>query len=142
MLKIGSGRAHDLGIKFWEIIDDAGMRLTEFNHSRFPTILSDAQVYFMDLDLDPKQCENVQAQAQVERLVSLATPTGGIADDAEATLRLFIMSALLRALDKKGASRTAYLGKLEVRLRGVATAAPPPLQRVTLQLLKDVGIAA
>jgi hypothetical protein len=141
MLKIGSGRAKDLGIKFWEIIDGAGTRLTEFNHSRFPTILSDAPVYFMDLDLDPKQCENVQAKAQVDQLVGLATPTGGIADDAETTLRLFIMSALLRALDKQGASRTTYLEKLEARLRGVAAAAPPPLHRVNLQLLKDLGIA-
>ena len=64
MIKIGSGRTKDLGIKFWEIVDGAGTRLPEFNHSRFPTTLSDAPVYFKDLDLDPKQCETVQAKAQ------------------------------------------------------------------------------
>ena len=141
MLKISSGRAKNLGIKFWEIVDGSGARLTEFNHSHFPTILSNAPVYFMDLDLAPQKCENVQARAEVDGLVGLATPLGGVADDAEATLRLYIMSALLHALDKQGSSRTTYLGNLEARLRRVAAAAQPPSHRVTMELLKDVGIA-
>lgn len=142
MLKIESGRAQDLGIKFWEIIDPTGIRLTEFSHARFPTILDGALVYFMNLDVDPSQCENVQSRTEVDDLVRLATPTGGMDQDAEQTLRLFIMLGLLRALEKQGAARTKYLNKLRARLMGVANAASPPQHRVTMTLLRGLGIAS
>lgn len=142
MLKIESGRAQDLGIKFWEIVNPAGTRLTEFSHARFPTILDGAPVYFMNLDVDPSQCENVQSRAEVDGLVQFSMPTGGMEVDAEETLRLFIMSALLRALEKQGSARTKYLDKLRAKLVGVAAAALPPQRRVTLALLRNLGIAS
>jgi hypothetical protein len=142
MLKIESGRARDLGIKFWEIIDSNGALLTEFSHARFPTILDGALVYFMNLDVDPSQCENVQSKAEVDEFVRIATPSGGMDQDADMTLRLFIMSALLRALEKQGLARTKYLNSLRTKLIGVAGAASPPQRRVTMALLKSLNMAS
>lgn len=142
MLKIESGTARDLGIKFWEIVNSSGVRLTEFNHVRFPTILDGASVYFIDLDLDPKLCENVQSAFDVDGFVQVAASAGGIDGDAEAALRVYIMAALLTALGKQGTARRKYLDQLHTKMATVAAAAPPPNHRVTLQLLISMGIAS
>ena len=140
MLKIESGFARDVGIKFWEIVDGGGTKLTEFNHNRFPTILGDAPVYFMNLDVDPQFCENVQAAYDVDGFVSNASSPTGIGPAAEAALRLYVMAALLNALGKQGAARQNYLGLLRHKMETVATTAAAFGTPVTIALLQQLGI--
>jgi len=141
MLKIESGRARNVGIKFWEIVDAQGTRLTEFNHSRFSTILSGTPVYFMDLDVDPKFCENVQAARDVDFFTQVATGQAGIDADADEAVRLYIMAALLSALARQGTARTKYLARLQQKLADVAIDADAQGIRTTISLLQAHGIA-
>jgi hypothetical protein len=141
MLKIQSGRAHNHGIRYWEIVDPQGVRLTEFDSRQFDTIANNTPVYFIDLDVDPTFCENVQSVYDVDDYVSSATPTGGIDTDAEPPLRLYIMSALLTALGKQGIARQTYLQQLRAKMLAVAAGAGQPANRVTLAQLKTMGIA-
>lgn len=139
MITIQQGKTKDLGRKFWEIRDDAQARIAVFNHNRFPHILSGVEVYFIDLNLD-RLCENVQVVADVDEEIRSATPAAGIQNNAEATLRDYVMSALFHALDKQGSARTKYLGKLRGKMNAVRTDAESQASGVTLAILAANGI--
>jgi len=138
MLKIQSGRAHDVGIKYWEIVDAAGSLMTEFNARHFDTIVDGADVYFIDLDVDPLFCENVQSQMEVDAYVQAATPAAGIAADADPPLRIYIMEALLFALKKQGTARTKYHEQLRAKMLALAAAAGAA--QLTRAQLRAAGI--
>lgn len=140
MLKIETGRAIDNGIKFWEIVDDEGTHLTKFSSVRFSHIENQHLVYFMDLNLDPRQCENVQTVADVDGRIGRATPPKGIDKNAERELRLYVMTALLKAIERSGRSRSAYLARLDELLDNLARLAASREQSLSLDLLREAGI--
>ena len=139
MVTIQKGITRDVGTKFWEICDNAGVRIAEFNHDRFPHLLSGVEVYFIDLNLDGL-CENVQVVADVEEKIRSATPAAGIQNNAEATLQDYVMSILLYALDRHGSERTKYLGQLREQMNAVKTDAESQGSDVSLAILKAKGI--
>ncbi len=141
MTTIQKGKTNNVGTKFWEICDDAQAVITEFNHNRFPHILSGVEVYFMDLDFDPRLCENVQVAADVDEEIRVATPGAGIESTAEEMLRDYVMRALLHALDKQGSSRTKYLGQLRDKMIAVRSNAVSKGSKVTVAILTANGIA-
>lgn len=140
MTTIQKGTARDVGTKFWEIRDDTQALITEFNHNRFPHILSGAGVYFMDLDLDPRLCENVQVAADVDGFIGAARPAAGIEAEAEEVLWGYVMVALLHALDKQGSARTKYLAQLRAKMNEVRKGADTEGSSVSLAALADYGI--
>ena len=140
MSAIQKGIAYDVGTKFWEIRDDKNAVITEFNHNLFPHILSDTEVYFMDLDLDPRLCENVQVVKDVDDEIRAATFSVNINADAEAVLRDYVMRALLHALEKQGAARSAYLQQLRGKMNVVQNSAQSNGAWVTLASLAMDGI--
>lgn len=139
MTTIHKGITNDVGTKFWQIFDDTQSMIAEFNHNRFPHILSGAEVYFIDLNLD-RLCENVQIVVDVDMEIKRATPSYGIETNAEDTLRDYIMSALLHALDKQGSARTKYLEKLKEKMFDVMNEAKSQGSVVTLAILSLNGI--
>lgn len=139
MTTIQKGRTNDVGTKFWEICNDAQVMIAEFNHNRFPHILSGAEVYFLDLDLD-RLCENVQVVTDVYEEIRRATPASGIEANAEVALRDYVMSALLHALDKQGSARTKYLGQLKEKMNAVRSDAESQGSEVTLAILASNAI--
>lgn len=138
---IQRGKTRDVGTKFWQISDRSQAMITEFNHNRFPHILSGVEVYFMDLDLDPRLCENVQVVADVDNNIRVATPGAGIESNAEEVLRDYVMKALLHALDKQGSARTKYLEQLRKKMTAVRIDAASRGSRATLAILTANGIA-
>lgn len=136
---IRQGQARDPGRKIWEIIDAEGAVVTRFNSNHFNHIFPNAEVYFIDFDIDPTYCDNVQSKIQVDRLVRSATPGGGIDLDAEAALRLFIMGTLLSALNLQGQAQITYVLNLSAKMQQLAAQAPGG--RVTLGYLQSSGIA-
>lgn len=138
-MKIQSGLAHDPGRRIWEIRDAAGAVLTSFNSKQFYHIFPGAEVYFIDFDIDPTFCDNVQGKLQVDGLVATATPANGIDAEAEAALRTYIMGALLSALKRQGQAQVTYMQHLEGKLQRVASEAPAA--KLTLAYLKAAGIA-
>lgn len=140
-LIIQQGQASDLGIPFWEIVDAAGNRMTEFDHRAFDHIFAGAFVYFVDLDLDPRFCENVQSRNDVDNRFGLALPVNGCTPDAEIRLRLYIMAALLQSLQYNGQDRSNYLARLDAVLISVKAAAEnAPNGRLTINVLKSQEI--
>ena len=140
MTMIQSGTARDVGTKFWEILDGTQTVMTKFNHNRFPHILNGVDVYFMDLDLDPRFCENVQGVMDVDGFISMATPAAGLETDAEEVLRRYIMAALLHALSLKGNARTKYLAQLRVKMNDIRVDADNAGSSVTCAILANHGI--
>lgn len=139
-MRIQQGWAQDPGRKIWEITDAAGVLITHFNSKHFNHIFHSAEVYFIDFDIDPNFCDNVQSRTQVDGLVTSATPAGGgIQPDAEAALRLFIMGALLSALKRQGQARITYVRDLGAKMQQLASQAPRGV--VTVAYLKVCGIA-
>ena len=141
MTTIQKGTARNVGTRFWEILNDKLVVITEFNHIRFPHILSGVEVYFMDLDLDPRLCENVQLAADVDGEIDVARANAGIDSTAEEVLRDYVMRALLNALDKQGSSRTKYLGQLRDKMITVQSDAVSKGSKVTVAILTTNGIA-
>ncbi|MCA3643509.1 MAG: hypothetical protein IOC63_16950 [Methylobacterium sp.] len=136
---IRQGQARDPGRKIWEIIDAEGVVVTRFNTNHFNHIFPNAEVYFIDFDIDPNFCDNVQSKIQVDRLVRSATPAGGIDPDAEAALRLFIMGTLLSALNLQGQAQITYVLNLSAKMQQLAAQAQQG--RVTIAYLQGCGIA-
>ena len=135
MTAIQKGIAYDMGTKFWRICDYTEAVITEFNHSRFSHILSGTEVYFMDLDLDPRLCENVQLATDVNGKIILATENAGIETSAEDVLLDYVMRALFHALEKQGSSRTMYLEQLGDKMIAVRNDAKSMGCKVTLAIL-------
>ena len=141
MTAIQKGTARDVGTKFWEIRDLSQAVITEFNHNRFHHILSGVEVYFMNLDLDPRLCENVQVVTDVDNNIGVATPDAGIETNAEGVLRDYVMKALLHALDKQGSARSKYLEQLREKMKTVHSDAASKGSKVTLAILTANRIA-
>lgn len=140
MAIIQKGKTRDVGSKFWEICDDAGVMIAEFNHNRFPHILSGVEVYFIDLNLD-RVCENVQVAVDVDAEIRTATPSTGIQSNAELALRNYVMNGLLQALYKQGAARTKYLGQLRNKMVAVKSDAQSQGSGLTSAILASNGIS-
>lgn len=139
---IGQGMAGKHGSGIWTISDQANALLTEFNHALFPHIVDGTAVYFVDLDLDPKFCDNVQTKFDVDRLVLIATPTNGFQNGVELRLRSYIMDALLVATSRTGSSRSDYLQELEEKMKDVrANGEAAASGKATVALLKKMAIS-
>jgi hypothetical protein len=138
MSRIYRGTAHDNGIKFWDIYSDA--MNTAFNHKRFPHIVNGVSVYFIDLDLDPRLCENVQLVADVDEEIRAAVNNVGIETDAENTLREYVMMALLHALEKQGSAQKKYLKQLRGKMSKVQVDAQNKETKVNHYILALNGI--
>jgi hypothetical protein len=141
MTTIQKGTAMDVGTKFWDIRDATHAAITAFNHDRFPHILSGAEVYFVNLDIDPGLSENVQIAADVDGEIKAATASAGITDTAEAVLRDYVMRALLNALGLQGPSRSKYLKQLRHKMAAIRSDAEAEGSKVTIAILKANGIS-
>lgn len=142
MHNIGSGIAREHGSGIWRIVGAGEQLLTKFNQALFPHIRADAAVYFVDLDLDPEFCENVQAQIDADRRAAAATPTNGFQPGTEMRLRSYVMDALLEALRRTGQDRSTYLASLDSKMEEVRhNAEALPSRKVTVALLKKLGIS-
>lgn len=140
MSAINKGKTRDVGTKFWEICDKADVAITKFNHNKFPHILSGTEVYFQDLDIDPRLCENVQLGTDVDDEIGAATKGAGVEIDAKLILHNYIMMALLHALDKQGTARTSYLRKLREKMDAIQRDAILKSTRVTRTILLANGV--
>ncbi|OEU67279.1 MAG: hypothetical protein BA863_07590 [Desulfovibrio sp. S3730MH75] len=132
--------AYDLGTKFWEIRNKDETLITFFNHNRFPEIMGGAEVYFMDLDLDSRLCENVQSAVKVDKLIKIATPETGIESEAEQVLWRYVMMALLSALQRQGKSQKKYEAQLEAKMGDIRERAKAGGSSMTVELLATCGI--
>lgn len=140
MLNIKSGVTRRHGSGIWRVIEIDGKE-SRFQHASFSHILADAEVYFVDLNLD-QYCENVQAKVDLDHFVDAATPTGGFQMGAEPRLRNYIMEALLIASGKRGQDRSDYLASLEQKMIDVHSMAEAlPSQKVTITLLKNMELS-
>lgn len=137
---IQRGKARDVGTIYWQICDRSQALITEFNHNQFPHILSGVEVYFVDLNVDPRLCENVQVVADVDNNIHTATPDAGIEKNAEEILRDYVMKALRYALSEQGSVRTKYLEQLRDKMITVRNNAESKRSKVTLTILAANGI--
>ena len=138
-MNILSGWARDSGRRIWEITDAAGTVVTHFNSKHFKHIFPNAEVYFIDFDIDPTFCDNVQSKIQVDELVTTATSGNGIDPDAVNALRSYIMGALLSALKRQGHAQIDYVQNLGAKMQQLAAHAPGG--RVTIAYLRTSGVA-
>ena len=99
-----------------------------------------AEVYFMDLDLDSRLCENVQSAVKVDKLIKIATPETGIESEAEQVLWRYVMMALLSALQRQGKSQKKYEAQLEAKMGDIRERAKAGGSSMTVELLATCGI--
>lgn len=143
MYDIKSGKVLKSGSDIWSIISAEETVLTKFDHAVFRHIRNDALVYFIDLDIDPEYCDNVQPIGDVDQRTTTATPLNGFQQGAERRLRNFIMDALWKALRLDPPNRVTYLANLDKKMTSVQTEANLlPSKKVTIALLKRMAISA